>query len=593
MGDIIMKASYLLIAIAIAFQLVGTSWQWMITHWSADEVLTQRGARVEDSQREARAEISRFTRDIQWRSEPATRRAQVALDAEANLTDTLPAINEYQMIVDPFVSDDDVAVEIFVTTVRSGKGTDGRMVEIAEAFNRADLHLADGREAKVRIRRIASGTGYQFIASRKHLPDAFSPVHHLWIEMASDNGVPMTMVRESMVRSVAGVVMKESVARGINERRGRLDVPVLIDEVARGGLAMGYTNPFASSTGLNFLTTVLSTFADGDESEMLSPEVVSTFEQFQRSVPFVAMTTLHMRESVRKHGGTLDAFVMGHQTFSRTRELDDGYEFIPFGVLHDHPLYAVDNPAAEKMEVLELLATFSEQPRFEALAREYGWNQPIVDGYSPMTVPSGRTLIRAQMLWKEKKDAGRPISAMFLCDVSGSMAGNRLRGVKEALIEGSAFISPDNAIGLATFSDVVTVQLPVRKFDLLQRSKFVAAVQDAAAGGGTAMYDGIAVALDLLAEEQQADPQVRPMLFVLTDGHTRSGYTFDELRPAIRGLGIPVYTIATRRISPSSRDCRGWSRRPASKRWRGRFTTRSARSSMHRCDHWKLTGSTT
>ena len=33
---------------------------------------------------------------------------------------------------------------------------------------------------------------------------------------------------------------------------------------------------------------------------MLAPEVVSAFEQFQKGVPFVAVTTMQMRDSVRQ-----------------------------------------------------------------------------------------------------------------------------------------------------------------------------------------------------------------------------------------------------------------------------------------------------
>lgn len=495
------------------------------------------------TEQEALRELSRLERNIHWQVDHVTRRAQVALNPSTELEETLPGIDEYSFSVDPVVSPDDVVVEVFVTTVRSGKGTDGRMVQIAEVFNASDQRLSDGRRAKVKIRQIASGTGYQFIASGKYLPDAFSPVHHLWIEMARDKGIPMTPIRESMVKTVAGMVLKTEVATKIEARHGKVDVKTLIGEVVEGNLAMGYTNPFASSAGLNFLATVLSTFAEGDESKMLSREVISTFEAFQRSVPFVAMTTLHMRESVRNQDGSLDAFIMGHQMFSRTPELAHGYEFVPFGVEHAHPFYAVDNPDSGKMEVLELLASFAEEPRFDEITRKYGWNQPAPGDYRAMEIPPGSTLIRAQRLWKEKKDAGRPISAIFLCDVSGSMSGSRLQGVKDALVKGSAFISPDHAIGLATFNDGVTINLPIKKFDLLHRASFVAAVEDTSAEGKTAMYNGIAIALKLLAAEKQAHPEVRPMLFVLTDGQTMTGITYERLRPVIKGMRIPIYTI--------------------------------------------------
>lgn len=85
--------------------------------------------------------------------------------------------------------------------------------------------------------------------------------------------------------------------------------------------------------------------------------------------------------------------------------------------------------------------------------------------------------------------------------------------------------------------------LPIKPFGLLHRSAFHAAVQAMDADGKTAMYDGIAVALKMLLEEKQRDPEVRPMLFVLTDGETNQGLDFGELSATVEGLQIPVYTI--------------------------------------------------
>ena len=57
------------------------------------------------------------------------------------------------------------------------------------------------------------------------------------------------------------------------------------------------------------------------------------------------------------------------------------------------------------------------------------------------------------------------------------------------------------------------------------------------------MYDGVAVALSMLAEEQKKRPEIKPMLFVLTDGATNRGLSFDNLKGVVEGLDIPVYTI--------------------------------------------------
>ena len=87
----------------------------------------------------------------------------------------------------------------------------------------------------------------------------------------------------------------------------------------------------ASSTGLNFLLSVLDDFADGDEDRLLAADVASVFETFQENVPFVALTTLQIRESAEKENSTLDAFVMEYQTYVNTDSLRSGFEFIPFG----------------------------------------------------------------------------------------------------------------------------------------------------------------------------------------------------------------------------------------------------------------------
>jgi len=490
---------------------------------------------------EASSRLDKLVQDVNWSEELVQRKANVTLGQKADIKDSLPPIAQFPMAVAPPSLVNDVAVEIFVSTEKSGSGTDGWMVDVANDFNAGNVRLSGGKTARVKIRKIASGTGYEFIAARKYLPEAFSPSNHLWIRMAAAHGVRMTPVRETTVVNLAGVVMKNTVADKLKSTRGAVDIKSLIDAVLQGEMAMGYTNPFASSTGLNFLVTVLVTFADGDQTKMLTSEVASAFEAFQRGVPFVGETTLQLRESVR-NDGSLDAFVMEYQTFVKTAELQSGYQFVPFGFAHDNPLYAVGDITPEEAEVLEKFAAFSEQPKYRSLAQEYGFN-PSLTLEQPYAIPSGDNLIRAQEIWKTKKDAGRPIAAVFLCDVSGSMAGTRIQGVRQALIEGADFISEGNSIGLVFFDDRVRVVLPVKKFNLNHKAAFIAAAEDMVPGGGTAMYDGIAVALSQLAKAKQADPNVKPVLFVLTDGETNGGMGFGDMEAVVKGLRVPIYTI--------------------------------------------------
>jgi Ca-activated chloride channel family protein len=491
----------------------------------------------------AKQQLERMVQRLRPREVVAAATADTGVPATPSVADTLPDLGKkYPFVVEPRAGGSVVAAEIFSSTEKAGTGMDRCLVEIALAFNERGLRTASGRTAQVAIRSIPSGTAYEYIAFGTHLPDAFTPSNHLWIQMVRAAGVPVEAVSERLVDNTAGIVMKEAVYRELEKRYGTVDVRSIIDAVSQGSLAMGYTNPFASSTGLNFLVTVLATFAKGAEDRMLSPEVVSAFEAFQRGVPFVALTTMQMRDSVEQ-GGSLDAFVLEHQTFLNTSALKTGWRFIPFGYAHDNPLYAVGAPDAEHREVLSLFAEFVASPAQQRVAERFGFNRSL--SFAPLRdLPSGQILAQAQRLWKQKKDLGRPIAAVFLADVSGSMAGLRIRNLKEALRMGSAFIDPRNSIGLVCFATEVTKLLPVRPFAASAKAQFLGAVEEMNASGNTAMYDGILVSLQMLIEEMRRQPDVKPLLFVLTDGETNRGYTFRQVGRVIEGLQIPVYTIS-------------------------------------------------
>jgi Ca-activated chloride channel family protein len=490
---------------------------------------------------QARAEqrVAELADDIGWQDAPFTRKANVT-PPEKDLSDTLPEITQFGLTVDPGEGPGQAVAEIFASTEKSGTATDGWMVEAAEAFNRSRVSIADGREARVAIRRIPSGTGYQYIAAGDHIPAGFSPSNKLWIQMA-DTHSPTTVVTDQTVPNVAGIVMKDETAEQLRADYGELDTKALIEAVIAGELVMGYTDPFASSTGLNFLLTVLDDFAEGDESRLVAPDVASVFEEFQEQVPFVAFTTLQMRESVEKDNGTLDAFVMEWQTFTNTESLQSGFEFIPFGVRHDNPLYAFDEASVAEKEVLELFAEFMDSQEWRDKAADFGFDPP--DYVSDVAVPSGETLIEAQRLWKDKKDAGRPVYAVFVTDTSGSMAGSRIAAVQRALASSREFINPEASIGMVEFSDSARKVLDIAPFDLNQQGLFAAAVQDMDPVGGTAMYDGIMLGLSMLVEQRVADPRGKYMLIVLTDGETNEGLDFGAVDEVIAGARIPVVTV--------------------------------------------------
>ncbi|MRN52306.1 VWA domain-containing protein [Paenibacillus monticola] len=459
-------------------------------------------------------------------------KGQIDLDPVA-VGDSLPDISKFPISVD---NTTDNFVEIFSSTEKSGTGNDGWLNEVAADFNDSNS-MVDGKPISVKIRTIASGTATDYIRSGKYVPDAFTPSNELWGEMVKANGTPTELVSKRLVGNVAGVVTNKKKYDELVDKYGSLNVKTITDAIAANELAMGYTDPFASSTGLNFLVTALATF---DSTDLLGEQAVQGFEKFQANVPFIASTTLQMRDAAKT--GMLDAFVLEYQTFVNAADLKSGYVFTPFGVRHDSPLYALGDLPKEKLDIIKMFAQFAEQDKYQTLAEKKGFNG-LNNYVSELEPVDGTLLSAAQKLWKEKKDGNKPIAAVFVADVSGSMAGEPLNRLKESLLKGQKYLGKDNSIGFVSYSNEVTINLPIGKYDTNQQSMFVGAINSLQANGGTATFDGIAVAIKMLQEELVKNPEVKPLIFVLSDGETNEGHSLDDIRGLIENYKIPIYTI--------------------------------------------------
>ena len=462
----------------------------------------------------------------------APRKEPISLEP-ADVKDSLPDISKYPAQVN---NTTDTFIEIFSSTEKTGSDKDGWLIDTANAFNNSKLTV-NGKTVSVRIRGIASGMGADYIISGKYVPDAFTPSNELWGEMIKSTGAKISLVEKRLVGNVAGILTSKQKNAELIQKYGSLSIKTIVEAVAKNEITMGYTNPFSSSTGLNFLISALYSF---DNKDILSEKAVDGFEKFQTNIPFVAYTTLQMRESAKS--GVLDGFILEYQTYINSSDLKSEYILNPFGVRHDSPIYALGNLSAEKKEILGKFIEYCKSDKSQKLATEYGFNN--LNDYKPeIGVISGETISRAQKIWKEKKNANKEIAAVFIADVSGSMQGEPLNKLKKSLLSGSQYISKENSIGLVSFSSDVNICLPIGKFDLNQRSLFAGAVNDLEANGSTAMYDGVAVALKMLLAEKAKNPNAKLMLFVLSDGETNYGHSLNDIQNILSAYAIPIYTI--------------------------------------------------
>ncbi|MBR6106446.1 MAG: VWA domain-containing protein [Oscillospiraceae bacterium] len=454
-----------------------------------------------------------------------------------NLAEELPDISKYPLSVTGRGS---INLEIFSSTEKSSSGTDGWLNEIAEDFNRSG-YTVDGKSASVSVRPIASGAAIDYIISGKYIPELYTPSNELWGEMVASQGVKTTMLKDRIAGNTAGILVSRDTYKKLEDKYGKVDISTIVTATVESEIAMGYTNPYASSTGLNFLVSALEEF---DSNDILSKSATQQFQSFQKNVPFVAYTTLQMRDAAKN--GVLDAFIMEYQGYYNATELRD-YEFIPFGVRHDSPMYALGSLSSEETEVAKAFTDFCLTAESQKKAKQYGFN--YLDDYkSESWNLTGNQLESAQKLWKTEKDSGSPVMAVFVADVSGSMGGAPLQNLQNSLINASQYINATNYIGLVSYSSDVSINLPIGKFDINQRSYFTGAVQDLSASGNTCTYDAVLVGLDMLREEQkkveeETGQKVKPLLFVLSDGQTNEGNSLNNIKPIVEGMQIPCYSI--------------------------------------------------
>ena len=450
-----------------------------------------------------------------------------------DVKDTLPDIDKYPTQVDNTTQ---TYIEIFSSGEKTGTGNDSWLIDVANDFNSSGIKV-NGKTVSVRIRQVSSGLGMDYIISEKYIPDAYNPSNELWGEMIKAKGRNIELYDERMVGNVAGVLISKNKYADLIDTYGSINLKNITDLIAEGEIAMGYTNPFQSATGLNFLVSTLVTF---DSNNPLSEKAIEGFEAFQSNIPLVAHTTLQMKSSAES--GMLDGFIMEYQTYINSPELKAEYIFTPFGFRHDSPLYGVGNLSEEKKEVLKRFIEFYKQDKYSELASKYGFNN-LNDYKCEISDLSGDTIIQAQKLWKENKNVNKPIVAVFVADVSGSMEGQPLNELKKSLLNGAQYIGEESYIGIVTYSNDVNINLPIGKFDINQRSLFTGAVKDMQPGGGTATFDGIIVAIKMLLEEKAKNPDIKPMLFVLSDGETNQGNSLEDVREILESIEIPVHTI--------------------------------------------------
>ncbi|MFZ9738057.1 MAG: VWA domain-containing protein [Prochlorotrichaceae cyanobacterium] len=472
------------------------------------------------------------------------------------IQEPLPSVEEFPLYAaKPSGNANEVYLEIYSSSEKANADRQNErwLIEVAEAFNSRGETVASGKPIKVGIRQVASGTTAQLLLAQAAKPNGYSPSNDLWVEMVKSQGVAIRPIAGRLVPNTAGWVLTGAVYEQL-AAAGEVTFDRIVDQVAAGSLAVGYPNPYKSSTALNMLYSLFWRAAghqqDGSAltiADVKSPQVNSVFEQFQQGVVITTATTLDLQELFLRDRSAVQAFPLEYQNYVNLKQVSgfENTQFVPFGIPHNNPLVGFNWNTSEQQAALEKFAAFATSPQMQDLARQEGFivTDYLEQGKTP-PIPSGDVLLAAQSDWKLRKDAGRTAYMAVVVDTSGSMEGEPLRALQDGLRIASQYINPSNQISLITFSDHPVKQLNLQPFDEQHHKRFLAAVDILQAGGGTALYDGVMVGLSDLLAQQQRDPNGNYYLLLLSDGETNIGYEFEEIKDIMAYSGVRFYPVA-------------------------------------------------
>ena len=428
-----------------------------------------------------------------------------------------------------------INIEIAADTELSSDAPDDWMNILAKKFNQEN-HEYNGKKVTITVRQITGGEVVTYMRAGLYRPDLYVPSHGAWGKMLDASGIQTITLCERLLGNTAGILISDKVYDSFIEKYKEVSMKTVVEATINKDLTFAYTYPYASSTGLNMLTMILAAF---DPENPLSETASAKLMEYQKTAPPTAHTTTIMRNNAKR--GIVNAMAMEEQAYVLNKELAD-YVYVPVGIRHDHPVFTFSYVSQEKQEAAQLFIDYCLTDDAQKLGYEKGFNRhEDYKGQDPGL--DGMGYLAAQKLWKQNKTGGRPVIAVFVTDVSGSMRGQKIASLQDALVRSAQFISSENYLGLISYSTDVHVLLPIEQFDAMQRAKFSGAVKQMSANGGTAIYDATMAATKMLLEKQKEIPDAIPVMFVLSDGHQEGGVNLSRILPIVKSLKIPIYTI--------------------------------------------------
>ena len=428
--------------------------------------------------------------------------------------------------------------------------------QLVSEFNRVDYQAADGRDLVVSPLRMEPEAMLQGALNGEF--EAMSPDSSIWLhqldqayadQVADDNAFLVSQTRYYAISPIV-IAMWRDAAQALGWPEKAIGWNDLVN-YALENPDFGWSHPStASASGL--LATLAEFYAAAGvtrgltTADMQAPETITRLQEAESTVRYYGEGEWATAQQVNQRGREyLDAFVAQEQLVVWLNQ--QGHDMVAVypvegSLWEDHPLALLESSQLSNAQRLafEEFANFMESPEAQSqvLANGYrpadltldlkGADSPLtaengVDPNQPRTtlqLPGAQVIDQVRNVWWLIK---RKTNVYLIVDTSGSMEGEKLDNVKEAL---SIFVQQiegdDERVGLIEFWGDVDVLVPLDRLGD-NRAKLLAAIDGLQAGGDTALLDGVQTGYKEL--QRLNDVERINALVVMTDGQENASHT--------------------------------------------------------------------
>jgi Ca-activated chloride channel family protein len=464
-----------------------------------------------------------------------------------------------------------LAVPVLVGTLLSGCGSSSvsasqtlNIVGGSELKDMAPI-LADAQHAtgvKVAFTYTGSLDGADQIAHGSNADAAwFASDKYIALAGASNKVLEHKNIMHTPV--ILGV--KRSVADRLGWNHGTVRWRDVAEAAAAGKFHFAMTSPAASNSGFSALVGVADALANGEALTASSIDAKG-LSGFFKGQALTSGSSGFLVDAYTKSQDSLDGIVNYESVLVGMNASGQLHE--PLTLLYpkegivtaDYPLMLLND---QKREAYDKLVAYLTKPDVQAKIQRLTARRATTPGVAPdprlqngvlieATFPADLQVVQT-LLDDYQTELRRPATTVYVLDTSGSMQGDRIAHLKQALtgLTGAdtsfsghfSRFNPRERVVLVVFNDHV---LETRSFTISSTDPGSPALTDLRntvnglqADGGTAIYSALDQAYAVAENETQTNPDSYVSIVLLTDGENNSGVPPESFIGNVESRPVP------------------------------------------------------